>query len=238
MRATSIIDDAPKDISTFGLDNPWSTITVESDTATAEGGVDTKREMLLLGHPFDINGDARYGQYDGRPSVFKVSAADVKTLSPDAATLVSKAPMPIARADIKQITIDGPDGRFTITKHLDGWQISIEGGADQTGDNDRIALLLNLLTSPANRVAIASSQETPGAFLARVNVEGLSGRTSRDITITRLDTDGQVEAVLADGSGAVRYKDGAMLVEFTPDAYLGSAADNGEGNGPPVEPVK
>jgi hypothetical protein len=45
--------------------------------------------------------------------------------------------------------------------------ISIEGGADQEGDADQVALLLNLLTSPATRVTIPTDSASVGAFLAR-----------------------------------------------------------------------
>jgi hypothetical protein len=54
-----------------------------------------------------------------------------------------------------------------------------------------------------------------------------------------VETDGRVEVVLADGSGALRFKDAQSLVDFTADAYLaGGAADGGSGETPPREPVK
>ncbi len=237
LQVESFVDDNPADLADFGLDNPWATITVETDKVDSEGKVTTKRESALLGSPFDLQDAARYAKRADQPPVVKVRANDIRMLTPDPASLASRAVVTLPRQDIRALVIDGQEGRFRLERNLDAWTITNDDGSTAPARTEAVISLLDQLTLPCQGVEIAAQgAAVEGSYLGKVAVEGFSSGTVAETTWYRRQKDDAAQLVLADGSGALRWRPMVNVPELVAETFAAGAATGGGESGATNEP--
>ncbi|MCC6907928.1 MAG: DUF4340 domain-containing protein [Phycisphaerales bacterium] len=237
LQVESFVDDNPADLADFGLDNPWATITVETDKVDSDGKVTTNRESVLLGSPFDLQDAARYAKLADQPPVVKVRANDIRTLTPDPASLASRAVVTLPRQDVRALVIDGQEGRFRLERNLDAWTITHDDGSTAPARTEAVISLLDQLTLPCQGVEIAASgAAVDGSYLGKVAVEGFSSGTVAETTWYRRQKDDAAQLVLADGSGALRWRSMVNVPELVAETFAAGAATGGGETGATNEP--
>jgi len=159
LRADQFIDDAPKSLKLYGLDNPRLKISVETKETTpakAEPGepgtkpadtqpvVETKTYVLLIGASADPKEESYYAQIGGKPWVFSIRQDTYKTLSPTETAVRDKAIARVEANKVKKVEAVTPGGDMVLFREADGkWRFADNTEADAT-------LVGNLIKTVAN----------------------------------------------------------------------------------------
>lgn len=240
IQVESFVEDAPTNLADYGLASPWATITAETDKMGGEGKTTTQRETVLLGNAFDLQNASRYAKRGEQAPILKVRANDVKTLTPEPASLVSRTVVLLPRSDIRAVVVDGQEGRFRLERQQDEWMITLDDGSTAAARTDAVAQLLDQVTLPCTQVEIAArGAPVEDSYLGKVAVEGFSNSTVAEVTWYRRQAGEAATIVFADGSGALRSRPLVNVPELIAESFLASTPTGGGGVGvPDVEPTK
>lgn len=131
LSAQEFIDDAPASLAEYGLDQPYMTVSIttetkkklpapegESATQPAEPKYETTQSTyaLLIGGFADLKQDKRYAKVADRPWVVSVSESDVKGLVPDPLKLRDPKITRIKAADATSLEITSGGATATLRR--------------------------------------------------------------------------------------------------------------------------
>jgi hypothetical protein len=137
LRAQDFIDDQAADLTVYGLDAPYLTLTLEtetrkqvsgpkgeSETQPAEPQYETVREgfRLAVGGFADMKQESRFARLDDQSWVFSLLSKDVEGLRPDLNKLRDPRITRVKAADAEKLTLSAEGLTVSIFKQDDVWQ--------------------------------------------------------------------------------------------------------------------
>jgi len=137
LRAQDFIDDQASDLPVYGLDAPYLTLTLEtetkkqvsapkreSETQAAEPQYETVRESfrLAVGGFADMKQESRFARLDDQSWVFSLLSKDVEGLRPDLNKLRDPRISRVKAADAEKLTLSAEGLTVSIFKKDDVWQ--------------------------------------------------------------------------------------------------------------------
>lgn len=198
---TRVIEEAPKTLETFGLDDPRLKVTF-----TAKGTTRT----LLLGARTATGGDV-YAKVEGASRVFLVPQWLEQGLDRTTFQLRNKAIVTVDREAIDHVSIIGAPGTIELKKEGDAWRLMQPIAA--RADAGEVGSLLSRLASGQMQAIVAdqpATLDTYGLAPARTTVTAEGGGK-------RL---AQVLVGTPSGDAAVHVKDAARPMVFTVEKAL------------------
>lgn len=113
-----VVDEAPKDLATYGLDQPAivATIKGKGPAETVKIGANTP------------TGYSSYALPHGQKAVWRVSKSVRTSFEKDLFALRNKLVVPVTRADLQEVEVSAKGGGFLVKKETgDKWMIAREG---------------------------------------------------------------------------------------------------------------
>lgn len=198
---TRVIDEAPKALDTFGLDDPRLKVTF-----TAKGATRT----LLLGAKTATGGDV-YAKVDTAARVFLVPQWLEQGLDRTTFQLRNKAIVTVDREAIDHVSVIGAPGTIELKKDGDAWRLVQPVAA--RADAGEVGALLGRLASGQMQAIVAeqpATLDTYGLQPARTTVTAAGGGK----------TLAQVLVGTPSGDAAVHVKDASRPMVFTVEKAL------------------
>ncbi|MHC4993182.1 MAG: DUF4340 domain-containing protein [Planctomycetota bacterium] len=139
--------DEPQDLARFGLDEPAGNVSVVSSWVVP--GTDEPRRQratlrLLVGARMGVGSEDRFGMVEGRPVVVRLPEAVLLAFFRPVVTLIDPTASGVVAANVKSITVRGPEGEVELQRDLERWVASAAGIAV---NGEIVNTLLELITT-------------------------------------------------------------------------------------------
>ncbi len=211
-RSEGFLADQPSELGpTYGLAPAAVTMAV-----TTEGERGPSTRTLLIGSQLGVGTIDRYGMIEGQPSVVRVGANTLALLFPRLETLVDPVASGARAADVKRIEIRRQGGSIELTRELDQWTASLDGGAAVAAPAAAAERLLLALTR--ERAGELSIGEFPANLeVATVLLYGFDGRPLDVVRVAREEKTSKWG--LENGDTVVRIHPSTFVLPLEPGAF-------------------
>ncbi|HUW84783.1 MAG TPA: DUF4340 domain-containing protein [Phycisphaerae bacterium] len=185
MKAEEFVDDAPQDLSRYGLDEPFARVTLttrsevkpeeptEEDQATTQPTTqpqyETKEWTILIGSFVGLQEERRHAKLGDSTAVVAVDARSANKLLPDLLEVRDKRITPANTFKINKLVVAGRTESVTLEKEGDRWRIIAPEAAEaDKGKVDEVIRAIRGLQA----VSFVDSPDDLGSFgLAEPRVE-------------------------------------------------------------------
>ena len=135
---------------------------------------ETVVRVVRIGH-LDASRKGRYVTIVGEPTARLAALEQIAVLTPDLSALRDKAVLEAQPEEPDRVSVEGPQGRFSLVRGSDGWAIEVEGeGRGTLGPADPFALrdLLTGIFSVRIREFVPATPPDAGAVTLRLAYNG------------------------------------------------------------------
>ncbi|MCK4626876.1 MAG: DUF4340 domain-containing protein [Phycisphaerae bacterium] len=223
IRAENFIDDNPKNLAPYGLDNPRLIVTVELShpTPTPSTQPTTQPKGKVISVVFGTGTDNKvFAKLADKPWVFQVDESSLTGLQPKLSDLRDKSILDAAGRDITKVEISlsaGAGGSATLEKDKGKWRMlsPFKGGCENSAVHKLLITLQSLKAGEFrdNPTAIAAFGLKPPQ--GKITLHFRHSNKTETLLLGRISDSGQMAFVMAAGSKSVAVISAADLAKLT-----------------------
>jgi len=167
LRVTGFVDDSPRDLSRYGLEDPRMTIELTTDRGQT---VELRFGLVSPEGGGDPELDPWFAMREGFPHVWRVRGQDVHLLTTPGELLVDTRILRAHRENVLRVSLEGAGGSLRIDLEEGGWWVGeADGSARWPADRGAVEDLLAILER-AELGDLPADLETPDGGEASITV--------------------------------------------------------------------